>query len=142
VTDPLTVREQEIQALGMAWSSLTRSQRRRAALLEYYCKQRDCPLMTCFQSPRGPLVWLPQYKKSPKRNAEESVASARARRTLDGDRRWKPRVFELDQVADALLPDQLGVELICDHTTHFVPGGQLLSALQRGRPGAPFTVRI
>ncbi|GAB3349987.1 hypothetical protein GCM10027300_13540 [Modestobacter lapidis] len=142
MTDPLTSREQEIQALGMAWSSLSRSHRRRAAVLEYYCQQRDCPLLTCFQTPRGLLVWLPQYRRSASRNAAESAASARARRTLDGDRRWKPRVFEVDQIADPLLPEQVGVQLNCDHLTRFVSGGLLLGDMRKGRPGAPFTLRL
>jgi hypothetical protein len=137
VTNPPEELEQYRQGLTLAWSSLSRSKRHQVAVVEYYCRVRSCPLLTVFQTSEGLLVALPRYRKSPERNAAGSVASARGRRTVDGDRRWRPRVASLDEFADPLLP-QLGVELNCDHYSQAISGVELLGDVQKGRPGAPF----
>jgi hypothetical protein len=111
VSTPREQREQHRQALALAWGSLSGSQRRKVSVVEYYCRVRSCPLLTVFQVPGGLLsVALPRYRKSPQRNAAGSTASARVRRTVDGDRRWRARVVRLEEFADPLLP-QLGVEV-------------------------------
>ena len=136
MTNARPQREQYLQGLALAWESRTRSQRRQVAVVEYYCRQRHCLLLTVFQSPDGLFVTLPRYRKSPERNAAGSVPSARAKRTVDGDRRWKPRVAPLDQFADPLLP-QLSVELNCNHYSQALSGVALLADVNSGRPGAP-----
>jgi hypothetical protein len=140
VSNPREELEQQRAALAVTWGSLSRSQRRRVAVVEYYCTVRDCPLLAVFRAPDGLWVWLPRYRKSPQRNAAGSVASARAKRTVDGDRRWQPRVIPLDEVADPLLP-QLGMELNCDHLSRPVSGVKLLVDVDNGRPGVPVVRR-
>src|SRR3954451_622635 len=131
--NPRELLEQQRLALVLAWGSLSRSEQRKVAVVEYYCRARSCPLLTVFQAPDGLWVALPRYRKSPERNAAGSVASARGRRTVDGDRRWRPRVASLDDFADPLLP-QLGVELNCDHYSQAISGAELLGDVQKGRP--------
>ena len=136
MTDARLQREQALEALAVAWWALPRSQRRRVAFLEYYCQARLCLLLSVFQSPEGLMVALPRYRKSPERNEAGSAPSARARRTVDGDRRWKPRVAPMEEFADLLLP-QLGVELNCDHLSLFRSGVDLLADVDRSKPGLP-----
>jgi hypothetical protein len=141
VTNSREEREQYRQALALAWGSLSGSQRRKVSVVEYYCRVRSCPLLTVFQVPGGLLlVALPRYRKSPQRNGVGSVASARAQRTVDGDRRWRARVVPLEEFADPLLP-QLGVEVNCDHVSKPVSGVELLGHVQQDRPGSPFVRR-
>jgi hypothetical protein len=140
VTNPREAFEQYRQGLALAWNSLPRSEQRKVAVVEYYCQVRSCPLLTVFQAPGGLLVALPGYRKSPQRNAAGSVASARARRTVDGDRRWRARVAPLEEFADPLLP-QLGVELNCDHVSTPISGVELLGDVRQGRPGDPVVRR-
>jgi hypothetical protein len=140
VSTPREQREQHSQALALAWASLPRSKQRKVAVVEYYCQVRDCPLLTVFQAPDGLLVALPGYRKSPQRNAAGSTASARARRTVDGDRRWRARVVPLEEFVDPLLPE-LGVPLNCDHLSMAVSGVELWADVQQGRPGDPVVRR-
>jgi hypothetical protein len=83
---------------------------------------------------------LPGYRKSPQRNAAGSVASARARRTVDGDRRWRARVVPLEEFVDPLLP-ALGAPLNCAHLSRAVSGVELGADVRRGRPGFPLVRR-
>ncbi|RFU23028.1 hypothetical protein D0Z06_04120 [Geodermatophilus marinus] len=140
VTDQWLLQEQEWEALAVTWSGLSRKEQRSVAVVQYMCVIRDCQLVTVFRAPVGLLVALPRYRKSPERNAE-SAASARAARTVDGERRWKGRVAPLDQFSDAQLPE-LGIEVNCDHVSRFISGVHLLADVERGRPGAPITKRI
>jgi|tagenome__1003787_1003787.scaffolds.fasta_scaffold20973610_4 hypothetical protein len=140
MSNPQEVLEQQRLALAVAWNSLPRSEQRKVAVVEYYCQVRSCPLLTVFQAPDGLLVALPRYRKSPQRNAAGSVASARAKRTVDGDRRWRARVALLEEFADPLLP-QWGVEVNCDHVSKPISGVELLGDVQQGCPGSPFIRR-
>ncbi|MCU1614701.1 MAG: hypothetical protein JWO98_2241 [Frankiales bacterium] len=141
MTDPWLDREQRREALVLAWGSLTRSQRKKVAVVEYFCKARSCSLLTVFRSPEGLFVALPRYRNSPERNAATSVEAARVTRTVDGDRRWKPRVGPLEEFAQADLPT-LGLDLNCDHYSGMRPGPELLSDVRQGRPGNPFVRRF
>lgn len=78
-------------------------------LLTYRCAERGCLLLDVVQLPEpvGRLFYQPAYKLSPVRNEESSSPEGRARNTVDGDRRWKPRT----QTEAALI----NYTVTCDH---------------------------
>jgi hypothetical protein len=78
------------------------------ATVIYRCQTRNCVLMYVFVTRGLHVVHQPRYKLSNEVNQRESADTARARHTLDGDRRWKEETFLLRQ-ADGQL------SLQCDH---------------------------
>lgn len=85
----------------------SRGKRRRATLI-YQCATRKCPLLYVFSSNGRSFAHQPRYKLSDAVNQRETVAEARDKHTVDGERRWKAETFPL-ALADGLL------SLECDH---------------------------
>ena len=69
---------------------------------KYLCRGSGCTLAVVFQVPGRVVCWVPGYKNSSKLNDAVSVASARAKNTLDGDRhpRRGPHGHPTDRQAD------------------------------------------
>ncbi len=78
------------------------------ATLIYRCQTRSCPMLYVFVTAGERFVHQPRYKLSDEVNQTESVEAARAKHTVDGDRRWKADTFALAQAAGVL-------RLECDH---------------------------
>ena len=106
-------------------------------LAEYRCRQ-GCLLARAFQTPGRRLMFVPGYKLSPARNEAQTVPSARAKRTTDGDRRWRPAGYDLDELAAfaagqarALVPVQ------CDHLSDTLDPADVLAVVAAVQPGRP-----
>lgn len=78
------------------------------ATLIYRCNSRACPLLYVFTADGRRFAHQPRYKLSDDVNKRETVAAARAKHTIDGDRRWKAETFPLAQAGGHL-------SLECDH---------------------------
>jgi len=130
------LREHQLRTelLVTAYGASPRKDRRASLLAEYRCRQR-CALLVVWQAP-GPmrLALMPSYKLSAERNEAESVPSARARRTSDGDRHWNGRVLILDELDGC---EGVALDLNCDHHRTHIAVDALLQDLQGIRPGKP-----
>jgi len=130
------IREHQLRTelLVATYAASSRRDRRASLLAEYRCRRR-CELLVVWQAP-GPvrLALLPGYKLSAERNEAESVPSARARRTSDGDRHWNRRVLILDELDGC---QGVAIDLNCDHYRTHISVDSLLSDLQGVRPGKP-----
>jgi len=134
LADLLARRAERTDLLLAAFDAADSKVRRRVLLAEYRCRQRRCMLLLVWQSPGARLVRLPAYRLSPVRNEAESVASARRKRTTDGERRWRPRVLVLEELAGF---PEAGLDLNCDHVRAVVPVPDLLADVERASPGTP-----
>lgn len=76
-------------------------------VITYRCAQRRCLLVDVLQIPDEVIVYFPRYRRSPQKNPDSSSASARAQKTLDGDRRWIGHV--------AVLRHTINLTMNCDH---------------------------
>lgn len=101
-----------------------RGQTAKAAAVTYRCSRR-CLLARVYRTPEGIIVYQARYKLSPAVNAADSVPEARLRRTEDGDRRWKPTTFFLD--------DAQNIGLNCDHLRNRVLRNAAIEADVRAR---------
>ena len=130
------LREHQLLAehLVAAYGASHPKDRRGSLLAEYRCKW-NCELLVVWQAP-GPvrLARLPGYKLSAERNEAESVPSARAKRTSDGDRHWNSRVLILDELDGW---QGAALDLNCDHYRTHIAVESLLQDLQGVRPGKP-----
>lgn len=84
-----------------------------------------CALLHVINTPSGVLLGWPRYKLSEARNSGTSTASARAKRTEDGDRRWRPHAAPLSHLGDAL-------EVRCNHSSRVLPVAQVHADLRTG----------
>ena len=67
---------------------------------KYLCRGSGCTLAVVFQVPGRVVCWVPGYKNSSKLNDAVSVASARAKNTLDGDRQWPEHGYNVGDLAE------------------------------------------
>lgn len=89
-------------------------------LISYRCAARKCLLLDVIQVPEQIIAFQPGYKLSPDHNAATSSESGRAANTVDGDRRWKARTFDVTSA--------LNFTLECDHVHHLVLKKNLVQA--------------
>lgn len=104
-----------------------------ATLLEYRCRRHGCLLLRVFQTPEGPGVFRPAFRRSPEANAS-SHATARKEHTSDGDRRW----VAAGELLDVDPPTGLGVEwwTNCDHLLNApIPSERINADLSSGTRG-------
>lgn len=101
--------------------------RKKTVALTYRCHTpQRCKLAELYPSPEGVLVYLPPYKRSPKRNTETSSPDGRKVNTIDGERRWKGRAFFIEAAWN--------LTLNCDHVdTHIIDREQVLDDLKSDR---------
>jgi hypothetical protein len=106
-------RSDDLTAQAEAFVGMLRrhGQLEKRADVTYRCPRR-CALARVYLTAQGMIVHTSRYKLSPEANTAGSVASARAKRTEDGDRRWRPQTYFLSQA--------LNVTLNCDHLRHVV----------------------
>ncbi len=101
---------------------------------KYLCRGSGCTLAVIFQVPGRVVCWVPAYKNSPTLNDAASVASARAKNTVDGDRRWRERGYNVGDLAEFTGGGmKAGIPVQCDHHRGTLDPQQVLSAA--GRPG-------
>jgi len=130
-------RERNAIILAAYESEAGRQMVRAALLLEYRCSaQNACLLLRAWRAPIGICYYIPAYTLSPTRNADTSVAAARAKNTRDGDRHWVARAGLLNDL-DEWGPG-VGLPLQCDHVAPpSISAPDLLSAASDARPGDP-----
>lgn len=93
-------------------------------VLTYRCRQR-CRLLEVLRTPRGIILAVAGYKLSPTANTS-TAPSARAKRTVDGDRRWMARAIFIE--------DAYNVGLNCDHVrSHVLDLATIEADLAAGR---------
>ncbi len=128
----------DTEVIRAAYETLPREWLRRSLLVEYRCGNRSgCLLLHVWRGDSGRTnFYVPSYKMSRRRNAKESVESARRTNTLDGDRIWRPRAGTLDDLAE--WGNEIGIGLECDHLLPVTrtPAEILADAAKatRGRP--------
>lgn len=103
-------------AIRAAYEALPKDWLRSALLVEYRCpNKRGCLLLHAWSGEAGrTYFYVPAYTLSRRRNAEESVESARAKYTLDGDRVWRPRAGRLHELRDGR-EWNISIGVQCDH---------------------------
>lgn len=103
----------------------------------YICAPRGCRLATVLRVGSKTILSTRDYKLSPGKNEADSVASARSKRTLDGQRHWPSQVFDLDDMGAS---PGLGIKVTCRHVERVLDPREVLaltSARYPGRPGPP-----
>lgn len=127
-----------------AYRAMTPKARREVLLAEYRCRER-CLLLHIWQTPQGRNYYQPPYRLSPTVTDSETVESARAKRTVDGSRRWRERAGSLDELidfADGLEPKSVGLTVTCDHVRETVAAEELADTVAHATPGRPAKVLL
>lgn len=106
----------------------------RVALHRYMCK-RGCQLATVFRFEGMTLAAVRDYKYSPGLNAERSVASARERNTLDGNRHWPAHVYDVGDLAT--WGESAGFDVACGHHRSTLAAREVLASVDDVTPGKP-----
>ena len=106
----------------------------RVILHRYQC-QRGCQIAVVFQAAGTVMCAVLDYKYSPGLNEAQSVASARAKNTLDGDRHWPSHVYDVTSLAE--WGEGTGVSLACRHYRGLLSGAQILGDITGVAPGKP-----
>ncbi len=106
----------------------------KVTLHRYQCK-RGCQIATVFRAGSTTLCAVRDYKYSRGLNAAQSVASARAKNTLDGDRWWPSHVYDVEEIAD--WGPETGMQVACRHYRGLLAGGAVLDDVRGVTPGKP-----
>jgi len=100
----------------------------------YICRDdQGCQLATVIKIDSRILCRTRDYKQSPGLNAASSVPTARAARTLDGDRHWPSHTFDVT----ALDHEGVAVPMNCRHARRNVLLVDILAAVGTASPGHP-----
>ena len=116
-------------------------------LVEYRCFKpgKHCVLLHVWNSPHGRLWCLPSYKLAPATAFEQTAESARAKRTEDGLRKWRPRGGSFDELLDDYGFDLSGnsLSMNCDHLRNVaVPLDLIAAHAAAAKPGKPERQRV
>ena len=110
----------------------------RVRLHTYICARRGCKIATVYRAAGLTLCEVRDYKLSPGMNQARSVAEARAKNTLDGDRHWPSRVYDVEELDRFSAGTQLvGVTMNCPHYTGTQLARDILATVADVRPGKP-----
>ena len=118
--------------------------RNQVLLAEYRCPKR-CLLLHIWQSPVGRKYYQPPYRLSPEVTENETVDSARRKRTEDGYRKWRGRggsIDELIEFSEGLAPGMVGLNLTCDHIRAVLSAEQIAADIVAVHPGEPGKFRF
>jgi len=104
-------------------------------LHQYQCR-RGCQIATVFKVGGTVLCAVRDYKFSRGLNAERSVAAAREKNTLDGDRWWPAHVYDVEELDRFSAGDNLaGMSMNCRHYTGTVLASDVLKTVEGVVPG-------
>lgn len=106
----------------------------RVTLHRYQCA-RGCQVATVFRAGQTTMCVVRDYKYSPGLNDTQSVESARAKNTLDGERHWPPHVFDVDSIAE--WGEGTGMSVTCRHYRGVLSGARVLRDVADVSPGKP-----
>lgn len=104
----------------------------RVTLHRYICR-RGCKVATVFAGLGTTLCAVTDYKYSPGMNRAQSVPSARAKNTLDGDRWWPSHVYDVEDLA--AFGDDAGISFNCRHVRMHRAASQILADCKGAQPG-------
>lgn len=99
----------------------------------YLCRRCGKPCATVIRLGDKTIARTRDYKFSPGLNVERSVETARARKTLDGNRHWPGHTYDVDELADW----EVGFAVNCRHTTATVLAVDVLKITRVVAPGHP-----
>ena len=100
----------------------------------YLCG-RCGPLATVIRLGDKTIARTVDYKYSRGLNLRQSVAAARERNTLDGERHWPGHTYDVDALAD--WGPQAGFDVVCRHVTTTVAAVDVLALTRDVKPGHP-----
>ena len=101
--------------------------------LHRYMCTRGCQLAIVFRAAGTNLCAVRDYKYSPGLNASQSVASARIKNTLDGERHWPSHVYDVDSLAE--WGEGTGMSVVCRHYRGVLSGARVLADIGGVLPG-------
>ena len=104
----------------------------RRAVLVYRCP-RGCTLLCVFRVDGRLFGYKPAVKMSDTVNRANSVPAARAKKTTDGDRRWRPYAFPLSRAGGPM-------EIGCNHARAKVELDTAVEADIRSATRQPHTI--
>lgn len=91
--------------------------------MTYRCASHQCLLLDAIDAGQlGIIMHQGQYKYSDSENQSRSNANGRARNTIDGNRKWKSRTYEIEQSALAREfsdEDRMTLSVSCDHVLSY-----------------------
>jgi hypothetical protein len=137
----LAQHDDETAALDDAFRALKGAGLLSKVVLHRYQCSRGCQIAVVFRAAGRLLCAVRDYKYSPGMNERQSVAAARAKNTLDGNRHWPDHVYDviqLDRFGTHTQP--AGITMNCRHHLGTVLTRDIRSAVATaspGRPGAP-----
>lgn len=112
---------------------------RRSSLAEYRCDhQKDCLLFRGWRTPGGDVYVIPGYKLEPATNLATSSDEGRRINTIDGDRRWRARGGDLDDLRRATNP----IDVRCAHGTAWLLPANIIGDVDAATPGNPTRRKI
>lgn len=110
-----------IEDLYTALTSPSRATKHRR--MTYRCASHQCLLLDAIDAgPLGIVLHQSQYKYSETVNLAQSSAEGRAKNTVDGNRKWKARTYDIEQSALAKKfagEQQMLLALSCDHVLSY-----------------------
>ena len=110
-----------IEDLYVALTSPGRASQHRR--MTYRCAEHHCLLLDAVDAgPLGIVLHQKQYKYSEQENQARSNTAGRLRNTVDGNRKWKARSYNIDQSAltRKFVDDELmTLSVSCDHVLSY-----------------------
>jgi len=107
----------------------------RMTLVRYLCRKQGCLIATVYSLGGCVYCAVRDYKFSPGMNSSQSNESGRRNNTLDGDRHWPARVYDVRELAE--FAGEAGFALNCRHAHQVVNARELLDLVDGVEPGRP-----
>lgn len=105
----------------------------RVTLHKYMCAKKNCQIARVFRVQNVTLCWVRDYKYSPGLNEQKTIAAAREKNTLDGDRHWPWHVHDLDD----LVRFESYITMTCRHVRLSLFAKDVLDSVAGIEPGHP-----
>ncbi|MGG5260822.1 hypothetical protein [Phycicoccus avicenniae] len=138
-TTLLAEHEDRGRALDSAYQSLENAGvLNRVVVHRYICARRGCKLATVIRVGGRLIARTGGYKLAPGTNLSSSVESARLKNTLDGERHWFGRTFDVLDLVE--WEGAAGLPMNCRCRLRVVSAVDIVEEVgdtQQGHPGAP-----
>lgn len=120
-----------------AYEAMPRDRLKEELLVEYRCPNKKACLLLHAWGRDLTFYYVKDYKLSTRRTEDRTVASARAKNTLDGYRHFRPRAGRLEDFRG--WGESVGLDLQCDHLDPVVVrAGDIFADAARATRGRPF----
>ncbi len=101
----------------------------------YLCRRDGCVLATVIRLGDTTIARTRDNKLSPGMNRERTVESARRKNTLDGNRHWPGRTFDVGSLSE--WGSVAGMDMSCRHVLKTVLAVDVLAVVDGVKPGHP-----